>query len=159
LTELTNNTAWWGYTTANAAGILNSSHVKAFLCDGLSCNNATANTKYYFGNVKDASAGGASFTTDANGFGPNDSINWANGDHFGGNINGHGGSVRPHTGRAAGSATAWNGSSNANTCSGWTSLSGSGENGTALSGNSNRWANISDSCTSLEEALICLVNP
>ncbi len=82
LTELTTNTNWSGYSAANSAGLLNSSHVFAFLCNGVTCNNLTPITTYYFANAANSSAGGASFNTDSNGDGPNDSSNWSAANRF-----------------------------------------------------------------------------
>jgi hypothetical protein len=84
LTELTTNTGWKGYSTANANGQLVSSKVFAFLCDSSTCNNLTASTTYFFANAGNSSAGGASFTTDGSGLGPNDSADWSAANYFGG---------------------------------------------------------------------------
>jgi hypothetical protein len=70
LTDLTTNTSWKGYATAKSEGLLVSGNVHAFLCSIFECNVLTPSTTYYFANASNASYGGASFTTDANGFGP-----------------------------------------------------------------------------------------
>jgi hypothetical protein len=84
LKELPTNTGWWGYLTAQAAGLLTSTYVTAFLCSNSTCNEANANTTYYFASAYDSSAGGGSFTTNSSGLGPNDSLSWVRADHFGG---------------------------------------------------------------------------
>ena len=85
LSDLTTNTGWQGYSTANSRGLLNSAHVFAFLCNESTCTSFSALTTYYFANAGNASAGGASFTTDANGNGPNDNADWSAANYFGGN--------------------------------------------------------------------------
>jgi len=156
LSDLTTNTSWFGYVQANAAGLVNSSHVTAFLCDGVTCNNLDANTTYYFASAYDSTAGGHSFTTDGSGLGPNDTTTWSEGDAFaaasGDNY---------WTGRAAGSATKWGSTSAATTCSGWTTNSSgsTGEEGIPDQNNSNRWAYTPGLCNVTFTALICLVNP
>jgi hypothetical protein len=152
LTELTTNTGWWGYANANAAGILVAAKVKAFLCDGTTCNTPT----YYFANANDSSAGGGSFTTDASGFGPNDSLAWGNGDHFGGMITGN--TSRYWTGRLGVSNTAWDGSSSASNCTAWTSTGASGEYGVFTATANARWRSTTQACGLLAN-LICFVNP
>ncbi len=77
LTDLTTNTGWMGYATANANGQLVASKVLAFLCDGAICNNLMPVTTYYFANAGNAAAGGASFMTNSSGFGPGDNADWA----------------------------------------------------------------------------------
>jgi hypothetical protein len=86
LTELTTNTGWKGYSTANANGQLIAAKVHAFLCTESSCNTLIPFTTYYFANAADITitAGGASFTTDANGDGPDDSADWSASKYFNG---------------------------------------------------------------------------
>jgi hypothetical protein len=177
LTELTTNTSWFGYAEANAAGLLNSTHVKAFLCDNSTCNNLTANATYYFASNIDTTSGGGSFVAGASGLGPNDSGNWASGSRFGGVASaGINGVEIFWTGRGAGSATAWPNSPDTNvpasktgTCNGWTTAYGyDGTSGSAATSGlvntttSSRWKGFSNStqgdCGSAFN-LICLVNP
>lgn len=75
LTELTTNTSWRGYASANANGQLVAGTVHAALCIS-NCTNLMPLTTYFFAKVGDASAGGASFMSDSNGLAPNDSANW-----------------------------------------------------------------------------------
>ena len=100
LTDLTTNTGWKGYSTANSNGQLISSKVFAFVCDETTCNNLNASTTYYFANAGNASAGGASFTTDSSGVGPYDSANWSAADYFSGSYN-------YFSNRGSGSNTVW----------------------------------------------------
>ena len=85
LTELTTNTGWRGYPDANSRGILTSGKVHAFICAheaaGI-CNATVASTTYYFAYAGDATKGGASFTTDSGGIGPNDSADWSDAHPF-----------------------------------------------------------------------------
>lgn len=65
LTDLTNND-WKGKSTASSAGILNASHVKAWLCDA-TCDNLSSSIPYYFARSGSTTAGGATITADSNG--------------------------------------------------------------------------------------------
>lgn len=84
LTELTTITSWMGYATALAAGQLTAAKVKAFLCDSSVCGGTLPSTTYYFAKVGDATAGGANFSTDSSGYGPNNNYNWASPNYFNG---------------------------------------------------------------------------
>jgi hypothetical protein len=164
LKDLTTNTGWFGYAQANAAGLLTSAHITAFLCDGTTCQNPDASKTYYFGDSFDSSEGGGSFTTDGSGLGPNDSINWWRADHIGFMEYLFSGSQFYWTGRGTGTATKWASTSAAsNTCSGWTSTSGNGEVGSMLVGGTSRWAEGTEACNSntgpFVYPLLCLVNP
>ena len=72
LTDLTTNTGWKGYSDANVRGLLTSGNVHAFLCNGSTCNNLNASASYLFADANNSGNGGASFTTDGSGVGPND---------------------------------------------------------------------------------------
>jgi hypothetical protein len=156
LTELgTTHTGWMGYATANSNGQLIASKVKAFLCDSGGCNNLTASTTYYFANAGNAAAGGASFTTDASGLGPNDANNWNAANYFSGDYD-------YWLSRASTSNTQW-----ANTKAGGTvfcsvAWSTSGANigviGNSSETNSIRWFGPQMGCGTAYH-LICLVNP
>lgn len=155
LTDLTTHTGWWGYTQANAAGRLTSSKVFAFLCDGTNCNNLNASTTYYFANPADVTAGGGSFTTDASGLGPNDSISWSIANHFAT-------TASAYTGRAAGASnTAWPDTNGSNNCSAWTTNSAgtSGDIGSPANTTASRWNNSSPALCSSSRPLLCFVNP
>jgi hypothetical protein len=147
LNELkTNNTSWRGYATANANGQLTATKVHAFLCyDTGGCNNLTPLATYYFANAGDASAGGASFTTDASGLGPNDSVIWSAANYF--NL-----ATNYFTGRASGTATVWSSASS------WGMNNGSnGAYGNSGNTDANRWRVGNSLNSSLR--IICYVNP
>jgi hypothetical protein len=84
VTELTTNTGWMGYSDASSRGLLNSSHIHAFLTSvsGAS-NNLMPLTKYYYASAQSSLYGGAYFTTDSNGQGPGDSVAWSAANRFG----------------------------------------------------------------------------
>jgi hypothetical protein len=82
LADLTSNTSWKGHPTAKKNGRLIAAKMHAFLCTEGICNNLIPLTTYYFANAGDSAAGGASFTTDTNGDGPNDSASWSWENHF-----------------------------------------------------------------------------
>jgi hypothetical protein len=159
LTDLTSNgTSWFGYAQANAAGWLNSTHVKAFLCDGTTCNNLDNNTTYYYSSNFDSTAGGGSFTSNGSGQGPNDSVAWNKASRFGGAGTGTPQLIK--TGRGAGTATLWATTSSTNNCTGWTVVS-SGVNqdiGQNTSTGSARWLNTTKTCNN-DLSLVCEVNP
>lgn len=161
LSDLTTNTGWKGYSTANANGQLVAAKVHAFLCDSQICNNLTPVTTYVFANAGDSSAGGASFTTDSSGIGPNDSADWAAANYFNG-------TYQYWTNMGTTSNTAWSGIS---ATTNWVDLcratSGSGDftatsysavGGVSSSTNASRWNSGLDSCASTYH-LICFVNP
>ena len=159
LTELTTNTTWMGYATANSNGQLVASKVHAFLCDGGACNYLVPLTKYYFANTGNSSAGGAYFMTDGFGIGPNDSADWAAWNYFGG-------SYTYWSNRTITSGTAWGAGSaglQSNSCAAFTS-NFNGYNaalvGQSASTNSGRWA-TSGSTAICDKSfyLVCFVNP
>ena len=157
LSDLTTNTGWKGYSTAYSNGQLVSAKVYAFLCDFFGCNtNLMANTKYFFANAGNGSAGGASFTTDSNGLGPNDPANWSAANYFSGTYN-------YWSRRATTGPTQWansqgggaNGGCNLN----YSSTTGSESVGNSAFTGSNRWLNGNSASCSTAVHLICVVNP
>lgn len=130
---------------------LNSTTVKAFLCDNTTCNNLAPNTTYMIGSVYKPDLGGATFTTNASGQGPGDSLNWSNSPAFRF-------SRSYWTGRAAGTATLWSTASSGTTCSNWSVTTGNGVVGGSSSTNATRWNNGTSGCSS-SNRLICFVNP
>jgi hypothetical protein len=156
LTELTTNTGWKGYSTANTNGQLVASKVHAFLCANPPCTNLMPLTTYTFANAGSGAAGGASFTTDSNGLGPNDANNWSGANYFSGTYS-------YWSTHGTTSNTQW-----ANTqaggsvfCGGnWTSNSSGlvGEIGSSANTTSARWAVAQAACNNTE-SLICFVNP
>lgn len=158
LTELTNND-WKNKTTAVANGQLVAGKVRAFLCDGTTCQNGQPNTTYYFASTYDIDTGGATMTTDASGYGPGDNEMWATVSRFG--SYGTGAWSGFWSGRAASGSTTWPNSSHANRCSGWTSTSGNGGPGQIqfYDGGSGRWARSwVEGCGSVLH-LVCFVDP
>ncbi len=152
LSELTTNTGWWGYASANAAGLLTSAHVTAFLCNGTTCNNLDPNTTYYFANAGDTGAGGQSFTTNSSGLGPNNSNPWGNAAFFAVS------NIEIWVSRGTGTATQWPATAAAYTCTSWTTTSGSGVYGETNVTNSGRWDIGTVTCAETYR-FICLVNP
>lgn len=159
LTELSvTYTSWAGYSTANSNGQLVSSKVHAFLCNSASCNNLMPLTTYYFANASSSGAGGASFTTDSNGNGPNDSANWSAANRFSG-------SYTWWSERGLTSNTVWtsttSGYGSGNTCGNWDTTSdyhtpSLGNTGYSTSA---RWLSAgAPNCSNLYN-LICFVNP
>jgi len=114
LTELTTNTGWKGYSTANSNGQLIGAKVHAFICDASTCNSLTASTTYNFANAGNSTAGGATFTTNGSGLAPNDSANWSAANYFSATAN-------YWTGRSNVGTTAWTASVGGATCVGFTS--------------------------------------
>ncbi len=161
LTDLTTNTAWMGYSTANSNGQLVATKVHAFLCDWFSCGNLMPLTTYNFANAGNSSAGGASFTTDLNSLGPNDSANWSGSTYFGG-------SYTYWTGSPGNTSSAWatvapGAIFTTNVCaastSQWVNSSyNSGEVGLSAYTDGNRWASSAAGCSGTYN-LICFVNP
>jgi hypothetical protein len=152
LSEVTTNTGWKGYSTANTSGQLIASKVHAFLCDEHTCTNLMPLTTYYFANAGNSSAGGASFTTDSNGVGPNDSADWSAANYFSG-------SYTYWMDMTATSNTAWSNITTGYGCGNW--VNGSVQNGgygQSAQTTSARWyANI-NACSNAYN-LICVVNP
>ncbi len=162
LSELTTtHTGWAGHSTANSNGQLIASKVKAFLCDGSTCTNLMPLTTYYFADANNAGNGGASFTTDASGLGPNDSVSWAAANRFGGTYN-----YWLH--RTSTGSTQWSNTSQSGGfqygCNVWTNATnGDGASaGVSTYSDANRWVGITggsaQNCDNTYN-LICMVNP
>ncbi len=157
LTEL-NTRNWLG---KSAAGTLTSSRVKAWICDKTTCQNGNASTVYIFAFAGQATIGGATFTTNASGQGPNDSASWNTATTFG--STGYNGTNNNHwTGRPndanntlwplAASATA------SNNCDGFTTTSGTSRVGDKSFSTYRRWDESGSSCSGTK-TLICFVHP
>jgi hypothetical protein len=154
LTDLTTNTGWLGYATANSNGQLIAAKVHAFLCSTSSCTQLMPLTTYYFANAGNSSAGGASFTTNSSGAGPVDSANWGAANYFSGTYN-------YWTGNTGSSSTVWSlnpDGNNYNSCAGFTGTGSTGMTGQSTSTNNTRWDNTILACTNTYN-LICFVNP
>jgi hypothetical protein len=155
LAELTSNTAWKYYSDANAAGLLSSAHVAAFLCQGTQCQNLSPNTTYYFARVGSATTGGGSFTTDNKyGLGPGDSSNWSGSSYFGGNFS-------YWTSRAGGDNLLFPMTSQStDDCNNWSATTfHSGDLGSSATTDMRRWVNTTHSACLGSARLICAVSP
>ena len=156
LTDLTTNTGWIGYSTANSNGQLVADKVHAFICQSAYCGNLIPLTTYYFANALNSSAGGASFTTDSIGDGPNDSADWAAANYFSGTYDWW-------SARASFSNTAWQPTwDTLNTdCTNWTTSSGAtfGNVGVTANTTNLRWSANGSAACSTTLHIICLVNP
>lgn len=153
LTELTTYTNWAGYADANSRGLLNSSKVKAYLCDNSSCNQGVPLATYAYGAVGFPGVGGGTMTVDSSGYGPNDSTSWAAANRFGS-------AYLIWTGRYSTSATAWSGAAAGFNCSSW-STAGAGSNGEigyASNTDKTRWYGGISTCD-IPRNLVCFVNP
>jgi len=139
--------------------VLTTANVKAFLCDGSTCNEALPSTTYKFATSGNPSFGGATFTTNAGGLGPNDASTWAGTLYFGA-------TASYWTNRGLGTSTLWtnvsavSGSVNTN-CTGWTSpsFSQSGIVGISNSSTNTRWKNSTTSTCDFLKKLVCFVHP
>ncbi len=155
LSDITTNTGWKGYSTANGNGQLIGAKVHAFLCDNATCNSPSASTTYFFANAGNSAAGGASFTTDGSGDGPSDSANWAAANYFGG-------AYSYWTNRRTNTNTLWNNTTGIQgTCGTWNSSSSgsTGDVGNSAQTGPTRWTVFSQFACDTTQHLICYVNP
>lgn len=81
-TDLTTHTGWAGHSTASTNGYLTTTNIHAFVCAGGGCNQLLPLTTYYFANSQISGAGGAYFTTDSSGNGPQDNAIWSAANYF-----------------------------------------------------------------------------
>ena len=139
---------------------LNSQTVKAFLCDGTTCQEPLPNTGYVLARANSTASGGASLYTDAGGIGPTvdwdaqlDTTTWSGGLYFGVTANWW-------SGRGVGTDSAWSTTSaSATQCSTWASASNglTGRIGaTAGSPPTAYWSSTTNTCD-LTRRLVCLV--
>ena len=159
LTELgTTSTGWQGYADADSRGLLNpvAGKVHVFIAGSGTASNLMPLTTYSFANAGDASAGGASFTTNETGQGPGDSNNWAAANYFSG-------TYYYWQARAGGTATLWSTGVDGTGlyCSGWTSSSSGASGNLANSAwtTTNRWNGAFTATCDTKFRLICFVNP
>ncbi len=158
LTELTSKD-WMGKADAITRNLLTASKVVAFICPfGLSdCNNASSLTTYYFAVADSPVTGGANFTTDISGRGPNNSYAWSAFNYFG--I-----SATYWSNRRSSSSTAWGTSGESQysgACASNFTTAIAGNNavvGNTSSSGSGRWINTYEGCNTFHR-LICIVNP
>jgi hypothetical protein len=157
LTDLTTNTGWQGYSTANSNGQLVAAKVHAFLCIGttspFTCNNTMPLTSYYFADANNSGAGGAFFTTDTSGLGPNDNADWAAANYFSG-------TYFYWAARDVTSNATWYPLGQNSSCSGWldNSSGNTGSTGSVAATDYIRWMGAVSSCDQANH-LICFVNP
>lgn len=158
LSQLTTNTGWVGYATANAAGQLVAAQVHAYVCDGNSCNRLKANTTYHFANAADATAGGATFTTDNMGNGPGDANNWSGATFF--NISANWWAMAGLGPNPSNTVDGRNSEVANNNCLSLSSGSSgnNGQYGVTGATNSTRWDKASKACNTAYN-LICYVDP
>jgi hypothetical protein len=160
LTDLTTNTGWQGYSTANANGQLISAKVFAYLCDNSTCTNFNASTNYYFANAINSTAGGAYFTSNSSGYGFGDNATWGAANYFGGTYNFWTGRIENTSSTTTANAAA------GTACSSWSTASSgnTGEfgysttNGVYRWGGGNSYGDITQTCNNSYH-LICFVNP
>jgi hypothetical protein len=144
---------WKGKSNA----ILTPDRVRAFLCDGSSCQNLYPNTTYVFARASDNSKGGDSFRTNSSGQGPGDQNAWNTTSKFGTAVG-----AGIWTGRGSGSQSYWSNSNSAtgNYCVNWTN--GMNQNrayvGFPDRTDAQRWYTTHDTCSS-SYYLICVVHP
>ncbi|WP_143149163.1 hypothetical protein [Hyphomicrobium sp. CS1BSMeth3] len=152
---------WKGKANAYMRGMLSSSKVRAFLCDGSTCENGQPSTSYRFALATvggTASVGGDSFTTDGSGVGPGDNSDWSVATKFDMENRTEGYQWMYWTGRNAGTSTAWATTSHSvDVCSGWASTGGNGRVGSTGTGTS-RWNSNYSSCNG-NAGLVCFVDP
>lgn len=155
LADLTANN-WNGKDDAQRRGLLVAAKVKAWLCDGATCNEGLASTRYRYGAANDLTAGGTIFTTDASGLGPNSGNSWKVAGTFST-------TTGFWTGRSAGTANQWGATPAADTCSGLTSNTAGGTPagvvGTANANNGTRWNTGTPADCSGVRFMICFVHP
>lgn len=160
LTELTTKT-WDGKTDAQARNLLTASKVKAFLCDGSTCNNLQADTYYQLARAGTALSTTSIFLTDGNGRGPNNYAMWY--DDLAATSD-----IEYWANRGTVSSAVWattpSGTATNDHCGNWTI--GGGTNGADFGALTNsgppdakRW-NISNwACNAADVRLMCFVNP
>lgn len=138
---------------------VSAANVRAFLCDGTSCNNFQPNTKYEFaglGSLSFGAAGGAFFYTDASGNAPNVPGAWGNTSTVASYI--YWGNTSWWTGRAAGTAVSMSTVTSGQHCSDWGSTASNGTPGTTNSLGTARWSTTSIACTNTR-AIACILDP
>lgn len=147
LSDLQNNN-WLGKSNV----VLDESTVKAFLCDGSSCNDLQASKTYAFARSGSGTAGGSTFTTDGSALGPGNADNWSGATYFGV-------ATSWWAARTSTSATQWANSTHAVNCFGWSSgdSGDTGRRGNTNSTTATRWLATAQSCSSAFR-LLCAVD-
>ncbi len=151
LADLTAND-WLGKATST----VDATHVFAFICPNITCNNPLPNTTYNFAVSGDVTKGGASFTVDASQRGPGNNIAWTGTNYFDG--------IKEYfTGRSWSGTTSWwhlPSSDNNNNCNSWTSNSAivTGRYGNSNNTDHVRWGQWGPTCD-IPKHLLCFVHP
>lgn len=141
--------------------VLNSSTVRAMLCSGSTCPQLLPNTTYTFARSGSATAGGATFTTDAAGLGPNNSGRWIDPTFF--DLGSSGLNDVQWSNRGTGTETKWAATpmrTAANmTCNNWTSSSNANRGPTGEMDNTGRyrWEHDDEACNTTLR-MICAVD-
>ncbi len=150
LTELT-SLDWKGKTRA----ILDSQHVKAFLCATNNCSSPRPFTSYYFATAGSTTSGGGLMITDENSKGPSNNENWGAVDKF--NVTGG----RYWAGRASVDGTQYDTLASSFNCADWlsNSLVVPGATGLPSTTTGSRWFDASNTPCNESHRLICLVHP
>lgn len=150
---------WLNKADAVSRGLLDASHVKAFLCEAGSggvCVNPMPGVTYTFAVSGNPTYGGAVFVTDDTGRGPGNAQNWTGSNYFGT-------TAEYWAARSSSSAILWGtsggGTSASNDCANWNTVSGSGYIATANATNGNRWFISSATSCSGAKKLVCMVHP
>ena len=116
--------------------------------------------QYYFADANNSASGGASFTTNSSGYGPNDSADWSGSSYFGADY-------QYWTNIGTGTGTVWDGSACTNgsgaDCldftngtTSWGALYGESKSGNT---GTNRWTSGLTSYCNNTYHLVCFVNP
>jgi hypothetical protein len=147
--------SWQGRDEARSRGLLEPDRVRAWLCDASGCTNGRASTGYVFASTFSESVGGAAFTTDGAGLGPNDASPWSGADYFGT-------SEDYWTGRAPGGQNdVWSDTPELH-CDSWSTTqasAGGATRGVPNQADDRRWSNGSRGCNAGGVELVCLVHP
>ena len=159
VTDLTNNN-WMNKTAASSAGIVNSTHIHAWLCDNTTCQNVYASQKYYFAVSGQQSVGGAYITADTQSYFGYTSGDYTNSDGYSwSGSNYFGGSYQYWTNRNSNYQSAAP-SPGGGHCVKWTSATAgnSGQTGSSAQSDKNRWDAGTSACSN-SFRLICIVQP
>lgn len=152
LTDLTNND-WNGKAEAVSRGLLNSTKVRAWLCNGSSCQNLQADVNYQFAVSGSTTKGGATIRT-SDGVTHNNTQNWSGHNYWG--------VANYFTGRSVGSDTVF-GDPVYSPCRNWT-YAGTNGGDVAPQGDSNnttrhRWYQTQYGTCNQTLKLVCMVHP
>lgn len=154
LSDLTAND-WLGKADAVSRGLLNSVNVRAFICPN-SCRRGVTGITYKFAVSGENTKGGASFVSDSNGDGPNNSQNWSGTNYFDGYKEywaGYAGTSELVSDDGGVHGSSWY-------CDTWTNGTSGQTGGGGLSDSTTkgRWQGIRPTCD-LEKRLVCWVHP